>query len=159
MLKELWTLLRMLFVSKPENFEKVVWMEMRHFPFKGYVCMMWCGRFILRKDEIGLLTCEQVELICNHENIHLAQAKVCGSWIKYYCKYIIEWVKGNPFNASAYITNPYECEAYANETNTAYAENYDGSSLVKYRFKNRDKLYRGAGNTHTSWINHIRRIK
>ena len=118
MLKELWILLRMLFVSKPENFDKVVWMEMEHFPFKGYVCMMWCGRIIFRKDEVWLLTYEQIATICNHENIHLAQAKVCGSWVKYYWKYFVGCLK------YGYRNNPYEREACENESDFDYFKNY-----------------------------------
>ena len=58
-----------------------------------------------------------------HETIHLRQAQVIGSWVKYYWRYFVEWVKGNPIchpASSAYYTIKYEMEAYANEGNPDY---------------------------------------
>ena len=37
-----------------------------------------------------------------HETIHLRQAQVIGSWVKYYWRYFVEWVKGNPICPVSY---------------------------------------------------------
>ena len=50
MIKELWTLAKMLFQSKPSEIEEAKLMGMNHFPFKGYAYMMWCGKMIYRND-------------------------------------------------------------------------------------------------------------
>ena len=110
MIKELYTLIKMLFNSKPSDFDKVEWMQMQYFPFKRCPCMMWCGRLIVRSGEEVQISAE----VINHENIHLAQAKVCGSWVKYYWSYFIEWLK------NGYRNSPYESEAYENETDFNY---------------------------------------
>ena len=41
--------------------------------------MFWCGKIIHR---IG--SSEVDEKTIKHETIHLMQAKMCGSWLKYY---------------------------------------------------------------------------
>lgn len=149
MLKELWILVKMLFGSSPKDVDKVVLMGMNHFPFKGYKYLMWCGKMIYRNDMQDVRRKEWItksyKVSKNHETIHLMQAKVCGSWMKYYWRYFIEWLKGNPIihpASSAYYTINYEAEAYANEENMKYCDNYDGSNLQKYTFKGRKKLYR-----------------
>lgn len=55
MIKELWTLIKLLFSSN-SNVEQAKVVRMRHFPFKGYSAMSWCGNIIVRQDytrEIG----------------------------------------------------------------------------------------------------------
>ena len=47
---EIITLIKMLFTSKPSDFFEVELMPMKHFPFKGYKYMMWCGRIVYRKE-------------------------------------------------------------------------------------------------------------
>jgi hypothetical protein len=90
------------------------------------------------------------------------QAKVSGSWIKYYWNYFIEWMKGNPLFGgalSAYLTIPFECEAYANDNDFEYCKNYNSQNLNKYKFKDRRKLYIKTGGTEKSWIEYIKNIK
>ena len=46
-MKELWQLIKMLFSSKPGDFDTPELLPMKHYPFKGYRFMMWCGRMDL----------------------------------------------------------------------------------------------------------------
>ena len=99
-MKELWQLIKMLFSSKPGDFDTPELLAMKHYPFKGYRFMMWCGRMIYRaenKENIDryMQTYAGKESL-THETIHLRQAQVIGSWVKYYWRYFVEWVKGNP---------------------------------------------------------------
>lgn len=165
MIKELWTLIKMLFASKPSEKEKVSLLGMKHFPFRGYSYMMWCGWMIYRNEtyerrqkEWSTDKFKQQE---NHEMIHLMQAKAAGSWVKYYWQYFLEWLKGNPIIApasSAYYTNPFECEAYANENNVNYVKGYDEAKLQKYIFKNRKSLYKQTGGTSAAWKLYLGKI-
>ena len=155
MIKDLWILVKMLFASKPSDIDKVVVVDMRHFPFKGYKAMAWCGYVIHR---IGASAVDDKTL--NHERIHLMQAKVCGSWVKYYLSYLLEWMRIGfmaPMKAN-YYTSKYESEAYANEDNFYYCVGYDGSNLPKYSFKNRKKLYKAVGGTSKSWKQYVKSL-
>lgn len=164
MLKELWMLAKMLFKSKPSEIEEVKLMGMDHIPFEGYKYIMWCGKIIYRNDMYDTRRKEwitkQYKIDKNHETIHLMQAKMCGSWLKYYWRYLCEWLKGGPVMApasAAYYTIPFEVEAYANEENFDYPKNYDGSNLAKYTFKNRKKLYKKYGNSR-EWKAYIKTL-
>ena len=152
MFKELWILVKLLFGKKPTEIENVSLMGMKHFPFKGYKYLMWCGKMIYRDDMYDRRQKEWAtdayQISKNHEQIHLAQAKMCGSWVKYYWLYFIEWLKGNPIinpASSAYYTIPFEMEAYANEKVLNYAKLYDGGNLKKYDIKNRKSTFRRYG--------------
>lgn len=60
MLKELWTLIKMLFASRPSDVvgKGMEVIEMKHFPFKGYKALSWCGRIIHREgtSEVNKIT-------------------------------------------------------------------------------------------------------
>ena len=151
MIKELWTLAKMLFVSRPSEIEEVKLMGMEHFPFKGYAYMMWCGKMVYRNDTYDTRRKEWItkkyKVSKNHETIHLMQAKQCGSWAKYYLSYLWEWLKPGfmaPLKAN-YYTLKYEAEAYANEENFDYPKLYYGSNLGKYTFASRKKLFKKYG--------------
>lgn len=165
MIKELFTLAKMLFRGKPGDIESLELLGMDHIPFSGYKYMSWCGRMIYRNDMLEKRQQEwltkQFEIDKNHETIHLMQAKQCGSWVKYYWRYFIDWMKGNPLIApasAAYYTSKYESEAYANEENLDYCKNYDGSNLKKYTFKNRKKLYKSVGGTSKEWKAYVKSL-
>lgn len=54
-------------------------------------------------------------------------------------------MKGNPIihpASSAYYTIPYEMEAYANQHNKEYIDNYHGQFLHCYVIKDRKKTYK-----------------
>lgn len=158
MIKELWILIKMLFRSNPSDMvgKDLEVVEFKHFPFKGYKAMSWCGRIIHREG-----SSQVSETTLNHEKIHLMQAMMCGSWLNYYWRYFVEWIKGNPIinpSSSAYMTIPFECEAYANETDKGYCKDYDGSNLGKYTFKKRKKLYKQVGGTSAAWKQYVKTI-
>ena len=157
MIKELWILAKMLFASKPSEIDEVKLMGMEHFPFRGYSYMMWCGKMVYRKDTYETRRKEWItrkyKVSKNHETIHLMQAKLCGSWTKYYLRYLWEWMKGglsSPLSANYYLI-PYEMEAYANEEILDYPKQYDGSNLEKYTFNSRKKVYKAVGGTSQDW--------
>ena len=156
MLKELFELIRLLFSSNPKDIEEMKVKNMKHFPFKGYKAMAWCGTIIHREGASKVN-----DITINHETIHLMQAKMCGSWVKYYWRYFIDWLKGNPLiypASSAYYTTKYESEAYANEENMDYCKNYDGSNLQKYTFKDRKKIYKKVGGTSKDWKAYVKTL-
>ena len=160
---ELWQLIKMLFKSKPNDFKEVELMSMHCFPFKGYKYMMWCGRMIYRSDNadriLSSLGSSTFKKEKTHETIHLKQAQQKKTWIKYYLKYVCEWFKGNPFFPpfiSAYYTIPFEMEAYSNEDNSEYVENYDGKYLHCYDIKKRKKTFKKCGSTY-QWKKYIKK--
>ena len=88
MIKELWTLAKMFFATKPNEIEEVKLMGMDHFPSEDKDYMSWCGHLIYRKDQ---LTVRRKEWITKEykqrkeiENYLLDSAKESGSWIKFY---------------------------------------------------------------------------
>ena len=71
MFKELWTLIKLLFNSNPRDIKgNVEVKDMKHFPFKGYKAMSWCGYTIHR---IGTSDIDNKTI--THETIHLNQSK------------------------------------------------------------------------------------
>ena len=149
-IKEFFTLVKMLFKLINKN-DAVTVKMMEHFPFKGYSAMMWCGTIIVREEYAQF-----VDSLClNHERIHLEQAKIKGSWIRYYIAYLWNWAKHNPFAPSSYYLNKYEGEAYANEHKDSYFMNYDGRNLDKYDLGRKYwRLYPSA----TQYKNYIKTI-
>lgn len=163
-MKELWQLIKLLFSSNPGDFDKPLLLAMKHYPFKGYRFMMWCGRMIYRADnEESIRKYMQAYAYTEsmaHETIHLRQAQIAGSWIKYYWRYLVEWLKGNPVThpaSSAYYTIPFEMEAYANQDNPDYAANYTGGNLHRYEIKHRKKTYRSQGGSR-EWKTYIKTL-
>ena len=137
--KELFTLIKMLF-SKVEHKDELDMVIMKHFPFEGYAYLMWCGNIVSRKKNANI----KAESL-KHEWIHNEQAALrYKKWIGYYWKYIREWIKGNPLIApasGAYMTIPFEMEAYANASKKTYKPTLE--SLEKYVIKkDRKKIYR-----------------
>lgn len=117
--------------------------------------MSWCGAIIHR---VGTSDIDAKTI--NHETIHLMQAKVCGSWVKYYLKYLWEWLRRgflSPMTANYYVSK-YESEAYANEDDSNYCNGYDGGNLRKYTIKNAKKLYKQLGGTSAAWKNYIKSL-
>ena len=97
----------------------------------------------------------------NHERIHLMQALTCNdSWVRYYLSYLWEWLKCGflaPMSAN-YVTSKYESEAYANEDDCTYCNDYDGSNLPKYTFKKHKKLYKQLGGTSKAWKEYVKSL-
>ena len=150
MIRELWILASMLFHRT--NRSDVEVMLFKHFPFDGYSMMMWCGRLITKKEKY--LNPSTTTL--RHETIHLKQAQRYSHWYKYYLRYVWEWIKGNPLShpsSSAYYTNPFEIEAYANEYKIQY--NPTADTLVKYTITKRKATYRANRN---NWKNYCKKL-
>ena len=152
--KELWQIIKLLFTSKPKDFNELEILKMNNFPFTGYLAMTWCGKLITRYPE------KIDKQTITHETIHLKQAQNYGSWIAFYATYLLEWIKGNPIISpmqSAYYTIPFEVEAYANEDNNNYPNNYTTNNLkTKYNLKDRKNLYRQYGKTRYDWMKYIK---
>ena len=149
----------MLFATRPSDavYKELEVVDMKHFPFKGYKAMAWCGKIIHR---VGASDVD--ERTIRHEMIHVMQAMYCNdSWVRYYLAYFWEWLKGGIILApvsAAYYTSKYESEAYGNEDVADYCLNYDGSNLQKYVFKKRKKLYKEVGGTPKDWKNYIKSL-
>lgn len=154
MLKELWTLIKLLFKSRPseirsDDLEIIV---MKNFPFSGYRYMSWCGKIITKEEKEKVierfLTTEAGKYSKIHEYGHAVQAisEHGDNWIRYYASYYWHWLLENPIISpatSAYYTNRYEVEAYAQERNPDYWKKYTRKNLRgKYTLKNGKKLYR-----------------
>lgn len=158
MLKELYILTKLLFATRPSDYvyRDLEVITMQHFPFKGYKCLSWCGRIIKRE---GTLPMKRKDL--NHEKIHVMQAILCNdSWMRYYLSYLWQWLKHgitSPVSANYYI-NKYECEAYANEENFTYCQDYDTRCISKYRIKHAKKLYRQLGSTPAAWKAYVKTL-
>lgn len=162
---ELVTLIKMLFKSKPSDIKEAQLMCMKHYPWKGYKFMMWCGRIVYREDKKydieEYMKSKDGIISKRHETIHLRQAeKQSGdSWVKYYWRYFVEWVKGNPIihpSSSAYYTIPFEVEAYALEETEGAEVNYDTSLLKsKYTLKDRKDTYR---NHRYEWKSYVKTL-
>lgn len=116
---------------------------MKHFPFKGYSAMAWCGCIITREPDMSDIT-------LRHERIHQMQAFYYKRYYSYYLRYLWQWLKGNPFaypSQSAYYTNPYEMEAYANQLNKDYYPRK--GSWRDYSIRKRKSTYKRHRN---AWI-------
>ena len=164
-LKELFQLVKMLFATNPNDCNKVELFPMNYFPFTGYKYMMWCGKMIYRinnKDNIiSSIGTPTYTKDVTHETIHLKQAQIEGTWLKYYWRYVCEWIKGNPIlhpSSSAYYTIPFEMEAYANENDSNYPVNYDGKYLHCYDIKNRKSTYKKYGSSR-QWKEYVKTIE
>lgn len=149
---ELFNLIKWLFISRPGSKKELEIVQMKYFPFSGYLAMSWCGKLITRNPE------KIDESTVRHETTHLKQAQRYPLWVFYYIVYVYEWIKGKPLvtpSNSAYYTIPFEVEAYANEDKPGYNENYDKTLLKsKYTFKDRKNLYKQYG-TPYMWKKYI----
>ena len=170
MIKELWILAKMLFLSKPsdilrKDLELVV---MNHFPFKNFTFMCWCGSVILRQKNKALLErflqTERGRVSITHEYGHAIQAESehGDNWCRYYLSYFWHWVKHclwmNPSSACYYI-NRYEVEAFAQEENPKYWENYNRYNLrTKYTIKNGKKKWIELGSNAQTWKDYVKSL-
>lgn len=155
-LKELWTLIKLLFTKTPKSYNELEVVKMNYFPFKGFFAMSWCGKLITRTPE----KVDQIDI--THETIHLKQAQQYSNWFTFYLRYLWEWIKGNPITApsiSAYYTIPFEVEAFANEKNAEYPQNYTPDNLkTKYTLRHRKMLYKRNGESPYLWRMFVREL-
>lgn len=138
---------------------------MKHFPFKGYKWLMWCGRMVCRADNEEKIQKEMLTtkfaISKNHEKIHLMQALACkDSWVRYYLAYSWEYLKRGflaPMSANYYVSK-FESEAYANEDNPNYLKYYLPFGINKYSIKGAKKLYKQLGDTSKSWKEYVKSL-
>lgn len=158
MIKELWKLIKMLFATRPSDFiyNELEVVNMKHFPFKGFKALAWCGKIIHRVDSSSVN-----DITLNHEKIHVMQAMMCNdSWVRYYLAYLWEWIRRGilaPMTANYYVSK-FESEAYANEGDFDYCANYNGKNLAKYTIKNAKKLYKQLGGTSKAWKQYVKTL-
>lgn len=83
-------------------------------PFKGFKCINLFGVLFARKGAyIG-------EKTLNHEAIHTAQMKEM-LYVFFYIWYFVEWLlELFTYGSTAYHTNTFEREAFANDDNLTY---------------------------------------
>lgn len=138
--------------NKIEYTETCTIKKMKYFPFQEYLAMSWCGYLLTRKDKVN-------ESTLRHENIHLKQEianYLNKKHIRYYLSYLQEYLKGFTLlypMSSAYYTNPYEMEAYANSQNSNYIVIKD--SYKRYKIKNRRTTYKKYKN---NWIAYVKQL-
>lgn len=91
-------------------------------PFKGFSAMMFF-RVVLARKECKPLS----DRIVRHEEIHHARVKDAGEYIPYYLLYLYWCIR------RGYRDNPFEIEAYQNDTDPEYLNKRDASEWIKYR--------------------------
>ena len=138
--KELWLLIKMLFSSKPSDFNELTYIPTKCFPAKGYSYLTWCGACLYRESNKMLQKPTNVTI--NHENIHLAQAKDYKTWVRYYLAYFWNWIKTfPPFSKKAYYFNKFEIEAYAKENNFNYLNSRKLKAADDFNFSGKSKAW------------------
>lgn len=170
MIKELWVLVKMLFASKPSEMvgKPLELVVMKHFPFRQFTFMNWCGKVILREENRPLLErflwTPAGMKAQTHERGHGIQAEAMhgDNWFSYYLSYFWYWLLENPIShpaSSAYYTNRYEVEAYAQEGHPEYWMNYTRDNLRgKYAIKGGKKIYRELGCKPAKWKEYVKSI-
>jgi hypothetical protein len=136
MWKEFWILTKMLFTKVEPNLKALPIVKMKHFPFRGYSAMQWCGHIIDREDD----NVEISEEIMYHEMIHYKQACTLGSWFRYYIVYLWEYLKFGYITWACYYCHPMEIEAHLNDDNPDY-QTYKGK-YKKYKMKHIRRRFR-----------------
>lgn len=136
LIKELFFLICKLF-TKVKKDEQIKTKSMKHFPFKHYKYMMWCGYAIYREENPQF---EEIDKQSRtHETIHYLQAVDKKFWFVYYISYIWNWVKNNPFSHLAYFKSRYELEAYAKEDDETYLSRREKNNYKKFYLTEEDK--------------------
>lgn len=113
------------------------------FPLPGYFAMTFFGKMLIKNSDKSrwqrYVKNGQADVVTNHEMIHVKQAvSTDNSWWKFYWKYICQYLKNNPlFNGFkfAYKMNPFEIEAYANETDLFYNSKHSTGAVRWQKYK------------------------
>lgn len=170
MIKEVWLLVKMLFSSRPSDVltKQIELKEMKHFPFKGFRFMCWCGCIIFRKEKKDVLErflkTKEGSISLTHEYGHAIQAisEHGDNWSRYYLAYFWHWIKHCPWISPAsacYYLNRYECEAYAQENNPDYWKNYSRKNLrTRYTIEDAKNVWKALGGTSKDWKNFLKTI-
>ena len=133
---------KMLFASKPQDFQTLLPMKMKRYPFKGYKYLTWCGYCIMREDT----SADMPEEDSNHENIHLRQAQDAGTWLKFYARYLWSWFRLSPlFRKFGYYLNKFETEAYAKEQDMTYLIRRPENNVALFDQPDKSEVWKSAG--------------
>ena len=97
-----------------------------YIPFKGFKCINILGTIFARKGAyIG-------EKTLNHEAIHTAQMKEM-LYVFFYLWYFVEWlIEIFHYGSTAYHTNTFEREAFANDDDLTYLASRKRFAWWKY---------------------------
>ena len=96
-----------------------------------------------REELAAFLQTERGRVFVNHERIHLIQARTLRWWGVFYAVYFWYWLKlflVSFHSPMAYLTNPFEMEAYANERDEPPA-----AAMVQGTRRNVGKRYKKTG--------------
>jgi hypothetical protein len=93
----------------------------RFLPRKGYICTMFFGIIIARKEYRPLTDGD-----IRHEEIHREQAMECGGYLVFYLIYLRLWLR------YGYDNNPFEKEAAAGENDPEYLSVRRNFAWYKY---------------------------
>ena len=123
----------------------------RLLPPPGFLGITLFGRVWTRhsREELAaFLQTERGRVFVNHERIHLIQARTLRWWGVFYAVYFWYWLKlflVSFHSPMAYLTNPFEMEAYANERDL----NFRVSHWRNFRMTNRQRRrwYKEHGET------------
>lgn len=95
-------------------------------PFKGFKCINLFGVLFVRRG------CFMNEKDFNHEAIHTAQMKEM-LYVGFYVWYFVEWLlELCHYGTTAYHTNTFEREAFANDDNLIYLDNRPKFAWLDY---------------------------
>ena len=95
-------------------------------PFKGFKCINLFGVLFVRKG------CFMNEKDLNHERIHTAQMKEL-LYVGFYVWYFVEWlIEIFHYGSTAYHTNTFEREAFANDDDLTYLASRKRFAWWKY---------------------------
>ena len=170
MAKELWILVKMLFLSRPsdifgKDLELVI---MQKFPFKGFRFMCWCGKIILRQERVEIISrflhTEAGKISMKHEKGHALQAisEHGDNWLRFYLSYFWHWLKHCPWiapSSACYFFNRYEVECFAKEADNDYWEDYTRHDLrSKYTIKHPREKWRELGSNAQAWKAYVRTL-
>ena len=94
---------------------------------KGFAALTFFGTIITATKEEAERLNTSVNSIKVHEMIHLRQAQsLHDSWLLFYVRYLWYYLRGLPQNRrmrrAAYMTNPFELEAYRHMHDSHYLE-------------------------------------
>ncbi|MBO4786570.1 MAG: hypothetical protein IKZ61_05090 [Prevotella sp.] len=122
---------------------------------KGYSGITLFGRIFTNEQGIADSLNGKYSVMKNHEMIHLRQAQSTGNnWFVYYTLYGFFWLKGICLNRRrknlAYYLNPFEMEAYLNEHDMHYLEQFEKGAtgwrqLRKMSYPQRYRLMKRLG--------------
>lgn len=142
-------------MKRPSEISTIEIVFNKWIPFGNYLALTLFGKAYINTSNKSLwekyVSNGNANIVKNHEMIHVKQAQFTDdSWLKFYWKYICEWLKNKPWRYGsefAYFCNPFEMEAYQNELNLSYNTNkpigtYDWVRLSRYSLNQRLSIWK-----------------